>query len=226
MIRLAPSLLAADFANLEQAVKAVEKAGCEYLHLDIMDGHFVPNITFGPDVVKALRPHSRMVFDVHLMIEKPDLYINAFADAGADLICVHAEACIHLHRTIQSIKERGLKSAVALNPATPLDSVEEILPYIDMVLIMSVNPGYGGQKYIPTMTDKVARLKRMAEELKLDLDIQVDGGMTAETAPLVVNAGANIIVAGSAIFGKPDISTAVQDLRKACGQSNKTGIWL
>ena len=143
MIRIAPSLLAADFANLEKAVKSVEAAGCEYLHLDIMDGHFVPNITFGPDVVKTLRKHGpNLVFDVHLMIEKPSQYINAFADAGADLICVHAETSSHLHRTIQEIKDKGLKAAVALNPATTLASIEEILPFIDMVLIMSVNPGF------------------------------------------------------------------------------------
>ena len=216
MIKLAPSLLAADFANLEHAVKAAEAAGCEYLHLDIMDGHFVPNITFGPDVVKALRPHTKMVFDVHLMIENPSKYINAFADAGADLICIHAETDKHMHRTIQTIKERGLKAAVALNPATSLTSIEEILPYVDMILIMSVNPGFGGQKFIPTMLEKIAKLRQMAKERNLELDIQVDGGITPETAPAVVKAGANILVAGTAIFGKPDIKQAVLDLRNAC----------
>lgn len=216
MIKLAPSLLSADFANLERSIKAVETAGCEYLHLDIMDGHFVPNITFGPDVVRAIKKHTSMAFDVHLMIEKPDFFIDAFAKAGADLICVHQEACRHLHRTIQSIKEKGLKAAVALNPATSLNSIEEILPYIDMVLIMSVNPGFGGQKFIPTMVDKITRLKQMAVAQGLSFDIQVDGGITAETAPLVVKAGANILVAGTAIFGQSDIQKAVKDLRAAC----------
>ncbi len=215
MIKLAPSILSADFANLLADVKKVEEAGAEYLHIDVMDGHFVPNITIGPLIVKALRPHCKMVFDVHLMIENPDKYIEDFVSAGADLITVHAEACPHLHRTIQNIKQTGVKAAVALNPASPLALIEEVLPMLDMVLLMTVNPGFGGQKFIPEVMPKLRRLKAMVEEKKLAIDIQVDGGVTSETAPEVVSAGANILVAGSAIFGKPDIKNAVDAIRNS-----------
>ena len=215
MIKLAPSILSADFANLLTDVKKVEEAGAEYLHIDVMDGHFVPNITIGPLIVKALRPHCKMVFDVHLMIENPDKYIEDFVSAGADLVTVHAEACPHLHRTIQNIKQTGVKAAVALNPASPLALIEEVLPMLDMVLLMTVNPGFGGQKFITEVMPKLRKLKAILEENKLDVDIQVDGGVTSETAPEVVSAGANILVAGSAIFGKPDIKIAVEAIRNS-----------
>ncbi|MBQ6852753.1 MAG: ribulose-phosphate 3-epimerase, partial [Peptococcaceae bacterium] len=203
MVYIAPSLLSADFSKLQEEVKDIELGGAEWLHLDVMDGHFVPNITFGPGLVKALRPHSNLFFDVHLMIENPDQYIGEFANAGADMIVVHAEACTHLHRTIQSIHALGKKAGVALNPATSLSVLDYILPDLDMVLLMSVNPGFGGQKFI-NIVPKLERLMEMCNALGVSPLIQVDGGITPETAPLVVNAGANVLVAGSAVFGKPD----------------------
>lgn len=212
MVYIAPSLLSADFSKLQEEVKDIEQGGAEWLHLDVMDGHFVPNITFGPGLIKALRPHSNLFFDVHLMIENPDQYINEFADAGADMIVVHAEACTHLHRTIQSIHALGKKAGVALNPATSLSTLEYILPELDMVLLMSVNPGFGGQKFI-NIVPKLERLMAMCNEQGVSPLIQVDGGITPETAPLVVNAGANVLVAGSAVFGKPDRKAAIEALR-------------
>lgn len=213
MIKLAPSILSADFSNLWEDVKAVERAGVEYLHVDVMDGHFVPNITIGPLVVQALRNKSKLIFDVHLMIENPDLYIDDFVQAGADILTVHVEAAHHLHRTIQKIKEKGIKAAISLNPATPLCSVEFMLPYVDMILLMSVNPGFGGQKFIPEIIPKIKALRKMLDEQNLAVDIQVDGGINKVTAPLVVQAGANILVAGSAIFGAPSVEEAVAELR-------------
>ena len=212
MIYIAPSLLSADFSKLQEEVKDIELGGAEWLHLDVMDGHFVPNITFGPGLVKALRPHSNLFFDVHLMIENPDQYIGEFANAGADMIVVHAEACTHLHRTIQSIHALGKKAGVALNPATSLSVLDYILPDLDMVLLMSVNPGFGGQKFI-NIVPKLERLMEMCNALGVSPLIQVDGGITPETAPLVVNAGANVLVAGSAVFGKPDRKAAIEALR-------------
>ena len=212
MVYIAPSLLSADFSKLQEEVKDIEQGGAEWLHLDVMDGHFVPNITFGPGLIKALRPHSNLFFDVHLMIENPDKYINEFADAGADMIVVHAEACTHLHRTIQSIHALGKKAGVALNPATSLSTLDYILPELDMVLLMSVNPGFGGQKFI-NIVPKLERLMAMCSEQGVSPLIQVDGGITPETAPLVVNAGANVLVAGSAVFGKPDRKAAIEALR-------------
>ena len=203
MIYIAPSLLSADFSKLQEEVKDIEQGGADWLHLDVMDGHFVPNITFGPGLIKALRPHSNLFFDVHLMIENPDKYIQEFADSGADMIVVHAEACTHLHRTIQSIHATGKKAGVALNPATSLSVLDYILPDVDMVLLMSVNPGFGGQKFI-NIVPKLERLMEMCKEQGVSPLVQVDGGITSETAPLVVNAGANVLVAGSAVFGKPD----------------------
>lgn len=212
MLYIAPSLLSADFSRLQEEVRDIEQGGADWLHLDVMDGHFVPNITFGPGLIKALRPHSNLFFDVHLMISNPDQYIQEFANAGADMIVVHAEACTHLHRTIQSIHATGKKAGVALNPATSLSVLDYILPELDMVLLMSVNPGFGGQKFI-NIVPKLERLMEMCKEQGVEPLIQVDGGITSETAPLVTAAGANVLVAGSAVFGKPDRAAAIKALR-------------
>ena len=214
MIKLAPSILSADFARLLEDIKKVEKAGCEYLHIDVMDGHFVPNITLGPGIVKSLRKDVNMVFDAHLMIENPDNYIKEFADAGCDIIVVHQEACTHLHRTIQNIKSHGIKAGVALNPATPIETIKYVLQDVDMVLLMSVNPGFGGQSYIPVVTEKIKELKALIDKMNLDIDIEVDGGVKPSNIAEVVNAGANVIVAGSAIFNAGNIDEAVKSLRE------------
>ena len=206
---LSPSILSADFANLGEQVRMLDEAGAQYVHIDVMDGMFVPSISFGMPVIKSIRECSDRIFDVHLMIEEPGRYIDDLAEVGADLITVHAEACTHLDRTIEAINEKGLLAGVALNPATPLSAIEWILPKVDMVLIMSVNPGFGGQKLIPYTVEKVRALKKMIDERGLKTDIEVDGGVNLENVTEVMDAGANIIVAGSAVF-KGDISENVE----------------
>ena len=199
-IRIAPSILSADFAKLGEEVRAVSDAGADYIHIDIMDGHFVPNLTIGPLVVEALRPHSERPFDVHLMIAPVDVFVPAFAEAGADIITVHPEAGPHLHRTIQLIKSLGRKAGVALNPATPVTAIESVLDEVDLVLVMSVNPGFGGQAFIPAMIPKIAALRRMIDGGGRAIDLEVDGGVTLETAPQAIAAGADVLVAGTATF--------------------------
>ncbi len=200
MIILAPSLLGADFKHLEQDIKAVEQAGAMYLHLDVMDGAFVPSISFGMPVIKALRSCTDMVFDVHMMVEEPARYVDVVRECGADLVCVHAEACKHLDSTVRQIRQSGAKAGVALNPATPLAAVEMVLPLVDMVLVMSVNPGFGGQKFIPYTVEKVRNLRRKLDEMGLAADIQVDGGVTLANVEALLKAGANVIVAGTSVF--------------------------
>lgn len=214
MIKIAPSILSADFSNLAADIIKVEEAGCDLLHIDVMDGHFVPNITLGPPVIKKLKGKTKLPFDVHLMIVNPDKYIEDFVRAGADIISVHSEACIHLDRTIEYIKHFGIKAAVALNPATSLTDIEYVLEKLDMVLIMTVNPGFSGQSFIPAMIQKIVDLRSMIEKKKLDIDIQVDGGIKTDNIHLVAKAGANIIVAGSAIYNSENIGETVKLLRK------------
>jgi ribulose-phosphate 3-epimerase len=214
MIKIAPSILASDFSKLGEEIGKVEKAGADLIHIDVMDGHFVPNITFGPPVVKALRKTTGLVFDVHLMIENPDQYIDSFADAGADIISVHVESCYHLNRTVQKIRQAGKKAAVALNPATSISTVDWILGDVDMVLLMTVNPGFGGQSYIESMTEKIRSLRRIINDKGYNIDIEVDGGIDLTNIYRVTEAGANVIVAGSTIYKAEDTVQIIRELRE------------
>ncbi|MFF2445892.1 ribulose-phosphate 3-epimerase [Neobacillus sp. NPDC058068] len=213
MVKIAPSILSADFSKLGEEIVAVEKAGADYIHIDVMDGHFVPNITIGPLIVEAIRPLTKLPLDVHLMIENPDQYIEAFVKAGADYITVHVEACRHLHRTIQTIKAFGIKAGVVLNPATPVETIHHIIGDIDMVLLMSVNPGFGGQKFIPEVLPKIRKVKELAAEKGASIEIEIDGGVNPETAKQCMEAGANVLVAGSAIYNQPDYAKAISLIR-------------
>ena len=213
MAIIAPSLLAADFVRLAEDIARVEAAGADWLHLDIMDGHFVPNLTFGPPIVAAIRKITKLPLDVHLMVTNPAALVDAFAAAGADWLTVHVETEPHLHRLVTHIRELGVRPAVVLNPATPLSSLEEILQEVDMVLVMSVNPGFGGQKFIPSSIDKIRRLKKQIITVNREVLIEVDGGINAVTSPLVREAGAEVLVAGSAVFGNDDLITAIRQIR-------------
>ncbi len=215
MVKIAPSILSADFSRLGEEVKAVEEAGADWIHVDVMDGKFVPNITVGPLVVEALRKVTDLPLDVHLMIENADLYVEDFAVAGADIISVHAEACPHLHRTIQRIKDNGARAGVVLNPATTLFALDEIIEQVDMVLLMSVNPGFGGQEFIGSVLSKIELLRNTLNESGVELDLEVDGGVRPDNAATIKKAGANVLVAGSAIFGSDDYKKTIEELRNA-----------
>jgi ribulose-phosphate 3-epimerase len=213
MIKIAPSILSANFAKLGEEILDVERGGADYIHVDVMDGHFVPNITIGPLIVDAIRPVTKLPLDVHLMIENPDQYIEQFAKAGADYITVHVEACKHLHRTIQSIKALGIKAGVVINPATPVSTIENIIEDIDMVLLMTVNPGFGGQKFIQSVLPKIKQVSDMVKERNLQVEIEVDGGVDEHTAKLCIEAGATVLVAGSAVFNKENRKEAIAKIR-------------
>lgn len=218
-VLIAPSILSADFARLGEVLSALEGQGADWVHVDVMDGMFVPNLTIGPPVIQALRKHSPLPFDVHLMIEQPDRYLTHFKEAGADVITVHAEACTHLHRTLTAIRELGCRAGVSLNPATPVSAIEEVLDELDLVLVMSVNPGFGGQKFIPNALRKIEKIRKMLGDRPVHLE--VDGGVTAKNAQAVISAGANVLVAGSAVFNTPDVAEAIRAIR-GVASSEKT----
>jgi ribulose-phosphate 3-epimerase len=213
MVKIAPSILSANFAKLGEEILDVERGGADYIHVDVMDGHFVPNITIGPLIVEAIRPVTKLPLDVHLMIEKPDQYIEQFVKAGADIITVHVEACTHLHRTIQSIKSFGIKAGVVLNPATPVSTIEQIIDDVDMVLLMTVNPGFGGQKFIHSVVPKIKQVANLIKERNLSVEIEIDGGVDENTAKLCKEAGATVLVAGSAVYNKEDRKEAIAKIR-------------
>jgi ribulose-phosphate 3-epimerase len=217
MKKIAPSILSADFAKLGDEIRAVAAAGADWIHVDVMDGHFVPNITIGPLVVEAIRPVTDLPLDVHLMIENADRYVPDFAAAGADIIAVQTEACVHLHRTLQLIRQNDCKAGVVLNPSTPIEGLEWILPDIDLVVLMSVNPGFGGQTFIPATLEKITRLRKMIADRGLAIDIEVDGGVNSKTIASVAAAGANVFVAGSAIFGSEDYAATIAEFRQLMG---------
>jgi len=211
---IAPSILSADFGRLAEEIRAVEQAGADWIHVDVMDGHFVPNLTIGPAVIKAARAATRLPLDVHLMIESPDTFIDSYAEAGADWIAVHVEACPHLHRTVAHVREAGARAGVVLNPATPAAAIEPILGDVDQVVVMTVNPGFGGQKFIESVLPKISQIRRWIDERGLAVELEVDGGVGPGTIGRVARAGANAFVAGSAIFGKPDYAATIAELRK------------
>lgn len=225
-VKIAPSILSADLARLGEQVQAAEAAGADYIHVDVMDGRFVPTMTFGPPIVRSLRPITRLPIDVHLMMEMPERQIAAFAEAGADILTVHVETCPHLHRTVEQIKGLGVRAGVTLNPATPLISLEEILPEIDMVLVMSVNPGFGGQAYLPASSAKIARLRRMLDNRGLShVDVEVDGGVKADNAADIVAAGANVLVLGTAVFNhEATVGENITRLRRELAAASETTV--